>query len=192
MLLFVFREFGGHSVVFYYSLNIFREVSSSIDEFTCTIIIGSIAVGGTVLSSYLQIYFGRRVLLISTLLVSTLCLFLAGIFLHFDLAFKVVPLICIMVESLMTGIGIGPGAFVLLGELTPAEVSFLNTGIAYSLLNFCVFVVLNVTPTLLRIFEIGPVLLAFSLVNVAAVMVIFFTLPETKGKSLTELQHLFT
>lgn len=191
--LFGFRELGGHNVMFYYALQIFHEADISINIFYSTIIVGVVRVGSTFLSSLFQAKLGRRSVLICSTFIAGLCFLVAGLTLYYPIStLKIIPLIAIICLILMTGIGMGPLPFTLLGELTPPEVKFSATAIVYCLFNFYQFIVVITLPSILRHITLGPMFLMFSAVNFVAVGILYFFLPETKYKTLTELEKLFT
>ncbi|RXG52207.1 Facilitated trehalose transporter Tret1 [Armadillidium vulgare] len=190
--IFGFREFGGNNILFFYAITIFKETDIEVDIFISTIIVSVARVLSTFLSASIQDKFGRRKLLIGTLVISALCLIFSGCVLFFEVkVLKVLPLIGITVFILMTGIGMGPIPFIIIGEIMPSDIKFLGTAIVYSLFNLYQFLIVNVTPSILRQFSVGTIFISFSIFNFIIAGILYFILPETKRKTFSEIESMF-
>lgn len=88
----------------------------------------------------------------------------------------------------MFSIGWGPVAWVFLGEIFPDNVKGVATGLGSAACWFCAFLVTKFYPGLAL--ELGNYTCywTFCVLCVMACFYVIFRVPETKGKSLDEIQ----
>jgi len=94
---------------------------------------------------------------------------------------------CILVFLLFMQMCIAPVYWLLMSELFPMQVRGLLTGVAVSmqwLFNATVAFVFPIAVSLLG----NPTFFAFAAINIGSLVFVFFCLPETKGKSLEQIE----
>lgn len=191
--IFVLRELGGEFIIFNYTVYIFQEVGVEMDAFTCTVLVGVIRVIFTIIASLLLDRLGRRPLIIATTVVCSLSAVFCGVFTLINVTgvLSWVPLASVLVFVASYGLGIGPIPWGLLGEMIPTPVRSVGGSICMLSYSSVVFVVSYIFPILKTSIGLGYVFLLFaaSLFILAVILSLWF--PETRGKSLNELQDAF-
>ncbi|XP_063588845.1 facilitated trehalose transporter Tret1-like [Penaeus indicus] len=190
---FVLRELGGQYVVFSYTVYLFREAGVSMDAYTCTILVGAVRLACTVLGSLLLGRVGRRPMLLATSVVCGLAELVGGAFLlgQFPGA-SWVPLAAVLVFVSSYGLGLSPVPWVLLGELLPTAVRSVGTSICVFNFALSIFIVSYTFPPLVEHAGVGTALIAFAGFHFVLSVITWAFLPETRGKSLSDLKDAFT
>lgn len=81
--------------------------------------------------------------------------------------------------------------FTMLPELFPMRVRGLTAGITVCLAYFMSFIVIKLYPSMLTWMGNGMIFLFYGIVSLLGTIFVHFILPETKGKSLQEIENLF-
>lgn len=189
---FVVRELGGQYVIFAYTTYLFRKAGVALDAFVCTILVGLVRFVFTIIASAIADRFGRRPLFISSCLVCVVAYAVGGAFLLLELpGTSWVPLTSVLVYTASYSLGIGIMPWVLLGEVLPTPVRSLGSTICT--FHFCLvqFLVSYFFPTLVQWTSVGVVLVIFAVMHAALSLLLAFFLPETRGRSLSDLQNAF-
>ncbi|XP_068251093.1 facilitated trehalose transporter Tret1-like [Palaemon carinicauda] len=191
-LIFILREFGGKNAMFSYSVYTFHQANVQIDPFICTILLGAIRLLGHIISAFTIDYVGRKPFLAGSSLFCGLSVLVSGLFLMLELPGKSwVSLGLLLVYVLSYGLGIGPITWIYIGELLPTPVRPLGSSLmvfTHSLGGFAMnYTFFKITSQL----GLGLTLLIFSVPNFVVLIIVCFWLPETRGRSLEELQDAF-
>ncbi|CAI6366227.1 unnamed protein product [Macrosiphum euphorbiae] len=194
--LLAFLSCSGINVVIFYAESIFKCDNCIISPKASSIVIGVLQVIFTFASSQLVDRAGRRVLLLISDSVMAVCLgSLAFYFWQEEhgvdvSAFKLVPLISLGVYISTFALGFGPIPGVMIGELFSPEFKGLAIGIVCVLASLIEFSVVKSYQTLLNNYDRGITFGLFACCCVVGTMFVFFLVPETKNKSLQEIQEL--
>ncbi|XP_063588618.1 facilitated trehalose transporter Tret1-like [Penaeus indicus] len=187
------RELGGKGPVFYYTVYMFRKAGVQINAFYCTVFIGVGRLASTCASACTLDVLGRRPLLAATALICAVSEGVAGAFLILEVeGTEWVPLASVIVFVISYGIGLGPIPWAYLGELLPTPVRSLGSSIinfGYSIILFTVSLVFLKEVSYLGL---GLTLLLFGGANLAIVPLVLLFIPETKGRTLQDLEKAFT
>ena len=193
-LVFILRETGGKISVYLYAVYLFRSAGVEIDPFLCTTLVGVARLISIVICSLVVDKLGRKSLMISCGILCSLFLLLAGgvsiIGPTSDLM-RLVPLIAMLSYTFFYSLGVNPVPWILMGELLPLPVKSLSTSICCIVFAISIFVNSNIFPIVMETIGLGSSLLIFSVSNVALAAVVYALVPETKGKSLIELENIF-
>lgn len=188
-LLFVLQNLSGIDGVLYYAPHIMRELGYSEDRaaIAATFGLGLVNFLATVVALWLVERAGRRPLLIagSMLMAAGLFAAVAGSFLQIP----VLGMLGLCVYILAFAISLGPLPYVLMAELFPSTLR--ESGIAAASAVSWLFNML-VALTFLSLAEaIGlvGVLIIFALICVLALIIAVLFVPETRGRSLEELER---
>ncbi|CAG7826804.1 unnamed protein product [Allacma fusca] len=190
-----FQSFSGTDAVTFYTVDIFKSAGSSLDGNVATIIVGSVQVLATFLSLVLVDRAGRRVLLLVSDAVMAIALMALAIYFFLDedtkLTWGMLPLISLVVFVTSYSIGFGPVPWMMMGEILPNHVIGTASAIATSFNWFFTFLVIRFFADLQILIGTNWAYVFFSCFCVAGICFVFFFVPETKGKSLDEIQLLF-
>jgi facilitated trehalose transporter len=138
---------------------------------------------------------GRRVLLMLSSSVMALCLAVLGV--HFYLldtgvdlsSYGLIPLASVVLFIIMFALGFGPIPWTMMGELFPAKIKGGASALACVENYILVFVVTKTFQNLLDTLGSAPTFWMFSSICVLGTVFVFFAVPETKGKTLDEIQE---
>ncbi|XP_022172838.1 facilitated trehalose transporter Tret1-like [Myzus persicae] len=190
-----FLSCSGINVVIFYAESIFKGSNSMISPKACSIVIGVLQVVFTFASSQLVDRAGRRVLLLISDSVMAMCLGSLAFYFYqqergVDVsAFSLVPLISLGIYISTFALGFGPIPGVMIGELFSPEFKGLAIGIVCVLASLIEFCVVKSYHTLLNHYNRGVTFGFFACCCVVGTCFVFFLVPETKNKSLQEIQE---
>ena len=197
-----FQQATGINAIFYYLPTIFASSGGELStSFAQSVLVGLVNVGMTFVAIWLIDRLGRKPLLIFGLTGMTLSLLTIGWAFHAahaslgvgsEVSHGNVVLIAIITYVASFAISLGPVMWVLLSEIFPNEeraaaisvVGFWNSLISAS--------VTLMFPLELAIWGPAGTFLAFGLLAAAGLLFIVMLAPETKGKTLEELEGILT
>jgi SP family arabinose:H+ symporter-like MFS transporter len=189
VVLCIFSQVTGINAIMYYAPEIFKSTGDATGSALMqTVLVGVINVLFTLVAIKYVDNWGRRALLLAGTAGMAICLTVVGAAFYFDFAKGYLVLIAILAYIAFFAVSLGPLAFVVIAEIF----SNRNRGKAMSVSIFflwiSVYVVSQSFPMLLS--SIGSAY-TFWIYMVMAVFAFFFVLklvPETKGKSLEEIE----
>ena len=196
MIQFFFFQVTGINAVLFYTTSIFIESGIELEPAIATIIVGFVQVIGTVFATFLVDRLGRKILLVFS--TSLMFISLSGIGMFFtikDSGEAVEDLGWLPVISLSTFVigfstGMGPISTVLLGELFSSSAKTAIAPISQVFNSILTFIVGIIFPLLTGSIGIGSTFFIFAAFAALAVLFTIFIIPETKGKSFTEIQSI--
>ncbi|GLH04112.1 Glucose transporter type 3 [Gryllus bimaculatus] len=194
-LLMAFIQLGGINAVIFYATDIFLNVGSSLEADTCTAIIGVVQVVSTFISSLIVDRLGRRILLIISGLVMSICCVLLGVYFYLDDKEDFVandiswlPLVSVCLFIVAFSLGYGPISWLLVSELFPANIKGRASSISCMVNWFIAFLVTKFFSNLEQAFKLGPTFWIFAAISAVGTVFVYIFVPETKGKSLVQIQ----
>ncbi|XP_065556827.1 facilitated trehalose transporter Tret1-like isoform X2 [Artemia franciscana] len=193
-----FQQFSGINAVMFNLNVIFSASGGGMDSNIQSCIVGVVQVAATVISSVLVDRAGRKILLISSAFVMAICLVTLGVFFYFQESDPVIaanlgwlPLVSFIIYIIFFSFGFGPLPWVLMGEILPGHVK----GLASSLVSSCnwtlAFIITFMFDMLVGAIQMYGVFWLFAGFTILAGFFVLFLVPETKGKSLEEIQQIF-
>lgn len=191
-----FQQFSGINAVIFYTNNIFQSAGSKIDPSIATIIVGVVQTIATYISSLLVERAGRKILLLQSCIIMGLNLIVLGIYFKlqedkYDVsAAGWVPLVCLVLFIVTFSLGFGPIPWMMMAELFPVEYRGTASGISV-IMNWClVFVVTLCFPLMKDAIGIYSCFWFFAGFMVVCTFFVFFLIPETKGKTVSQIQAI--
>jgi SP family xylose:H+ symportor-like MFS transporter len=192
----VFQQFVGINVVLYYAGNIFRNMGSSTDtSLLQTIIIGAINLTFTVLAIYTVDRFGRKPLMIIGALIMAVSMFCLGF--SFSMHREgILALVFMLLYTAGFAMSWGPVTWVLLSEIFPNSVrGAMSIAVAAqwiaNLIISWTFPMMNDNTWLTEKFNHGFSYWIYGLMGLLAAWFVWKLVPETKGKTLEEMEKLW-
>lgn len=193
----VIQQFSGINAVMFYTVSIFESAIPG-QAYVATNIIGLVQVAATLMACMLMDRTGRKKLLMLAGIVMSLTLFAFG--LYYKLSEKKVlpeavnawiPVVCLTVYIIGFSLGWGPIPMLLMSEIFPTR----GRGTAGALVIFCnwlcAFFITKEFMTLQMMLGKDGVFYFFSACCSAGVWFVYKYLPETKGKSLEDIELYF-
>lgn len=194
--LMLFQQFSGVNAVIFYTVQIFRSAGSDIPSVIATIIVGVVQTISTVGSSLLIERAGRRILLLQSCIIMGLSLVVLGTYFKLQrdgVALAVVgwiPLLCLVLFIISFSMGFGPIPWTMMSELFPAEIRGTAAGITVVVNWVLVFIVTLCFPLMMDALGIYSCFWFFAAFMLVCVFFVSFLIPETKGKSLSQIQAI--
>ncbi|KAL7117326.1 hypothetical protein ACP275_03G064800 [Erythranthe tilingii] len=197
--LLVLQQLSGTNGVIFYSTTIFESAGISSSN-AATFGVGAIQVIATAVSTWLVDKTGRRILLIVSssgmsvsLLLVAVSFFVKGM-VDEDSSWygilgilSVVGVVCLIISF---SLGMGPIPWLIMSEILPPKIKGL-AGSGATLANwFCSWVITMTAPLLLA-WSSGGTFTLYTVVCVLTVAFVGIWVPETKGKTLEEIQQSF-
>ncbi len=196
IMLSVFQQFVGINVVLYYAPEIFRNMGSGTDTALLqTIIVGAINLLFTVLAILTVDRFGRKPLQIIGALGMAVSMFALGFTFYFQ-KMGLGALIFMLTYVASFAMSWGPVTWVLLSEIFPNSIrGAMSIAVAAqwvaNLIISWTFPVMNDNSMLIRIFHHGFSYWIYGLMGILAAWFVWKLVPETKGKTLEEIQKIW-
>jgi len=197
ILISVFQQFVGINVVLYYAPDIFRKMGSATDvAFLQTIIVGVINLSFTVLAIFTVDRFGRKPLMIIGASGMAFFMFALGIA-FFIKSVGMGALIFMLGYVACFAMSWGPATWVLLSEIFPNRIRSKVMAIAVAaqwISNWLVsvtFPMMDDSSFLVGLFNHGFTYWVYGLMGVLAAIFVWKFVPETKGKTLEQMDILF-
>lgn len=189
------QQCSGTTVITFYAKTIFKDAGSDMSSSTAAIIYFSIQLVVATLASILVDKTGRRPLLIFSIIGSGFALAAEGIYIYLqnysdsDMAhFHSIPIIALLVYVVVFNLGMGTIPLLLLGELFPTNVKAFALCLADIYFGVIVTIVSKFFQIMKDDFGMHVPFLAFTAFCVIGLVFIITSIPETKGKTLEEIQ----
>lgn len=194
VLLMAFSQFSGINAIMYYSTKIFTTAGVGVkDSFTASAVIGLVNLLFTLVAVSLVDKAGRRILLLVGLTAQVIALGVVGWM--FQAGIGGVPLLIAILAFIGAfAMALGPIPWILCSEIFPNRVRGRAMSVATFTIWTSCYIVAQTFPMLNDSPLVGPaktfwIYAAFSL---AALFFVFRMVPETKGRSLEEIEAQFS
>ena len=189
IMLAIFSQFGGINAILYYGPEIFKSAGAGADQaFVSTVILGCVNVISTFAAIALIDKIGRKTLLIAGVAVQVAALATVGTLYHIQ-GNPYVLLGAIILFLIGFAASTGAVTWVIISEIFPTRLRGQAMGIAVLFIWGADFIVSQTFPMLVE--GIGPAN-TFYIYGVCALAGLIFTIfkvPETKGRTLEEIEH---
>ncbi|XP_049385232.1 sugar transporter ERD6-like 6 [Solanum stenotomum] len=191
------QQLSGINGVLFYSSNIFKSAGISSSK-AATFGIGAIQVIVTGISASLVDKAGRRLLLIvsSSVMTASSLLVAMSFFLkeftpeNWHSFFAVLSLVGLVALVMAFGVGLGSIPWIIMSEILPVSIKSLGGSVA-TLANWFSAWIVTMTANLLLTWSKGGTFAIYALVSAFTVVFVRLWVPETKGKTLEEIQQSF-
>ncbi|WP_372744435.1 D-xylose transporter XylE [Lutibacter sp.] len=198
ILLSVFQQFVGINVVLYYAPEIFKSMGSGTDiALLQTIIVGAVNLLFTVLAILTVDKFGRKPLMIIGAAGMAISMFALGTT-FFMKSVGMGALVFMLLYIASFAMSWGPVCWVLLSEIFPNKIRGRALAVAVAaqwISNYLVswtFPMMDKNTYLLEKFNHGFAYWIYGVMGVIAMMIVWKFVPETKGKSLEEMENIWS
>lgn len=195
-LVFMCGQFSGFAVVVNYTVTIFDAANTGMNSNTSAIIVGTVRFLATLVSAVLLDRVGRRPLLIVSAIGSSIGMLSIGIFFYLQdigIVYEMLnylPLASLLFYVFFNELGYGPIPWLLSGELIPLAVRTLGNGVAVTAYSLFAFLISLTFPLLLEQFTTYITFWLYAAFSLSGVFLGWW-LPETKGKTLEEIESFF-
>jgi SP family arabinose:H+ symporter-like MFS transporter len=192
VLLAIFSQVTGINVVMYYAPEIFKATGDgSSSALIQTILVGGINLLMTLVAIRYVDQLGRKKLLLIGAAGMTICLALVGWAFYSGSTQGYGVLIGILAYISFFAISLGPLTFVVIAEIFPNHIRGRAMSVAIFFLWLSVYIVSQTFPMLLESIGTAYTFWIYMIMSVLAFVFVWRMLPETKGKSLEEIQGMW-
>jgi SP family xylose:H+ symportor-like MFS transporter len=197
ILLSVFQQFVGINVVLYYAPEIFKSIDPNTDgALLLTIIVGIVNFLFTIIAVKTVDKRGRKPLMLIGALGMAVAMLALG-FVFFSGATGYLALACMMLYVASFALSWGPVTWVLLSEIFPNKIRGKAMAVAVAaqwVSNYLVsltFPMMNDNTQLTEQFNHGFAYWVYGMMSLLAMWFVWKFVPETKGKTLEEMESLW-
>lgn len=190
------QTLSGTYLVVFYAVDIISQLTDSVDSFLAAVLTAGIRFIFSVVSSILLAMIGRRVLALTSGLGTAFSAIGLGLYISYcnlnDLEYSIeIPAITLILYVTLNTLGfmILPG--VMLGELYPTRVRGIAGGLTFMIFNITLFVAAKTFPYLKNSIGIEGIFYLFGISSLVACVFLYLSLPETKGRTLNQIEDYF-
>lgn len=193
IVFFITCQFSGVNAVAFYSIEIVESaVGSGIDHYLAMLVIDALRVVMSVVACVVCKQYGRRPLCIISGIFTATSMMGLSMFLYWKPEnMALIPLSFLLIYIAAISIGLVPLPWIMCGEVFPLKVRGLGSGISSAITFASFFAVVKTAPGMMANFGEVFTFLTYGLVALLGTVILYFILPETKGKSLQEIEDRF-
>jgi len=103
-----------------------------------------------------------------------------------------IPAACMMLYIFTSSLGYMIIPFAMVGEIFPSKVKDILSGLTVAIGYVFSAITIKIYPDMLKLMNMHGVCLFFAIISFVGVIFIVLFLPETKGKSLREIEDMFS
>jgi SP family facilitated glucose transporter-like MFS transporter 8 len=174
---------------------LFQDAGSDLKPSLATIIVGVIQVVATFISTLVVDRLGRRILLLISDFVMAICALLLGVYFYLKTETDTdvnslgwLPLTSVCVFIIVFSLGYGPIPWMMVGELFAPQIKGFASSLSCVLNWILAFLVTRFYSDLKDEFGTHTTFWIFAVISAIGTVFVFFIVPETKGKTLDEIQ----
>lgn len=192
-----FQQMSGINAVVFYTTPIFKMAGSTIEGSLCTIIVGVVNFISTAIATAVIDKLGRKALLYisaGTMIVNLLVL---GVYFYMKdsnvdvSSYGWLPLLSLVVYVFGFSLGFGPIPWLMMGEILPTKIRGMGAAIVTAFNWLCAFIVTKTFADIIDLIGASWVFWIYGLITIVSVVFTIFLVPETKGKTLEEIEKEF-
>lgn len=192
ILLAIFSQVTGINVIMYYAPEIFKATGDgSSSALMQTVLVGGINTLMTIVAIKYVDKLGRKKLLLIGASGMAICLGFIGLAFYLNMAAGYWVLIGILLYISFFAISLGPLTFVVVSEIFPTAIRGRAMSVAIFFLWISVFIVSQTFPMLLESIGSAYTFWIYMVLSALAFVFIWKMVPETKGKTLEEIEKLW-
>ncbi len=186
----VFQQWCGINVIFNYAEEVFTSAGFSVTDMLFNVVItGTVNLVFTLLAMRLVDSWGRRKLMLTGASGLAIIYFILGS--GYFLAWKgIVVLFLVMTAIAAYAMTLAPITWVVLSEIFPNRIRGAAMAVATSALWIACFILTYTFPILNKILKASGTFWLYAIICVAGFILILKKLPETKGKTLEEIEKM--
>ncbi|GAB1859077.1 Solute carrier family 2, facilitated glucose transporter member 8 [Camponotus japonicus] len=195
---FLFQQFSGTFLVTYNVVTVMEKSGIQIDSHIGAIMVGVARLIASLLATEVCRKLGVRIPSIISGIGMTI--FMGGLSLYLFLAEKgtvisdkgIIPTTCMILFIFMNTLGYLTIPFAMVGEIYPSKVKDILSNVTVSICYLVSAITVKIYPDMERLMHMYGVYFFFGIVSLIGLIFIIFFLPETKGKTLSEIEDMFS
>ncbi|XP_012275531.1 facilitated trehalose transporter Tret1 isoform X2 [Orussus abietinus] len=200
-LYFLIYQWSGTNTITFYAVDIFKDSGASLDKYLAAVILGVIRLLSTIFACILCRKCGRRPLtMISSVGCGLSMIGLGGYMWLKDYWVDIgvtptwtwVPVFCIFSYTITCTLGFLVIPWVMIGEVYPVQVRGTIGGLTTMAAHSFVFMVVKTYPLLSDLMTRHGTFIMYGCISLFGTIYFYICLPETKGKTLQEIEDYFS
>lgn len=190
-----FQQLSGINAVIFYTVQIFQDAGSTIDENLCTIIVGVVNFIATFIATVLIDRLGRKMLLYISDVAMIITLLTLGTFFYYKNSgadtsnIGWLPLGAFVIFVVGFSLGFGPIPWLMMGEILPGKIRGSAASVATAFNWACTFIVTKSFADIILLIGNSGAFWFFGCVCIIGLFFVIFYVPETQGKSLEDIER---
>lgn len=198
---FFFQQFSGTFSIVFYAISIVEDAGIKFDPYLAIVLIGVVRLLSAILLSYITKKIGRRPLSIFSGMGMFICMTILASYILLIEQGKVTesmqdtlmffPVILLLLYFFTSTLGFLPLPFAFAAEVFPTKVRGLATGLSSGSGYLFNFITVKIYPNMLASMYRQGVFFFYGGVALVGTFFVIFFLPETKGKTLQEIEDYF-
>ncbi|XP_011864023.1 PREDICTED: facilitated trehalose transporter Tret1-2 homolog [Vollenhovia emeryi] len=190
-LYFFVMQFSGTNVMTFYCVEMLADVSGPAYAYLITLVVDTIRLTFSVLVCVLLKTCRRRTMTFISGFGAAITMLSLSACLTFDFGRPWSPMILLITYVGLLPLGLMPLPWMLCGELFPRKHRALGSGLTSGFGFMCYFVVIKTMPLMMEFVKPEGTFAVYGSVALLGTSVLYFVLPETKNKTLHEIQTSF-
>ncbi|WOK95647.1 sugar transporter ERD6-like 4 [Canna indica] len=197
--LLVLQQLSGINGILFYASNIFKAAGLTNGNLA-TLGLGAIQVVATGITTWLLDRAGRRILLIISTVTMTLSLLVVSVAFFLEGAYSpesdahyalsMLSLVGLVAYVIAFSLGLGAIPWIIMSEILPVNIKSLAGSVA-TLANWLTSFAITMTANLLLNWSSGGTFTIYAVVSAVTLLFVIIWVPETKGRTLEEIQWSF-
>ncbi|XP_030754933.1 facilitated trehalose transporter Tret1-like [Sitophilus oryzae] len=196
--LFLLQELSGIYTILYYAVQFFAETNLQIDDYVSSITVGTIRFAMSIVCAFLINKLGRKTLCTFSSFGMTLSVLILGLYVKYyeiypdqDKILKMLPLFCVIFNVLFSMVGMLPIPWILCGELFPLRVRPIMAGVVICMAQTFIFICVKIYYNMVDFLGFSGTIFTFFVASTLSMFFCKYVLPETRNKSLEEIEAYF-
>lgn len=193
---FFISAFCGSATLQTYAVQIFDEMKAPLDKYTATVLLGLSSLIGTAICVSAIHFAGKRIINFISIIGTGLCFFSSALYLYLIKnnlldahKYSWLPMTLLIGSAFLSHMGIRSLSWILAGEVFPIKVRAFATGTAASIGYIFLSVVNKTFLDMTNGIGLYGTFLFYAGVNLFGVIIFYFILPETEGRTLQEIEE---
>ncbi|KAL1500828.1 hypothetical protein ABEB36_006262 [Hypothenemus hampei] len=198
---FFFQQFSGIFVIMFYAVDIVKQAKVRLDAYVTIVLIALVRFLSMILLSFFSKHVGRRTLsLISGSGITITMLALGSYTLSIQQGLisdelipniSFIPLVLLILYFFISTMGFYPIPFALVSEVYPRKIRGTAAGLSTAMNFLFNFIIVKLHPTMVQGIQMSGVFYVYGVMAFVGTLFVLIWLPETRGKSLDEIQSSF-
>ncbi|PSN31080.1 hypothetical protein C0J52_25366 [Blattella germanica] len=198
---FCIYQFSGVNTVTFYAVQVFKESGTEMNKYLATVILGVVRLVSTIIACISLRRCGRRPLTLISAVGCGLTMIGLGSYMYMRKTWldsgvepvaTWIPVACIFIFTITCTLGFLVVPWVMIGEVYPTQVRGILGGMTTCAAHMFVFIVVKTFPLLQHLASNHGTFLIYGFISLFGTIFFYFCLPETKGKSLQEIEDYFS
>lgn len=188
---FAFQQLSGIFVIIVFAVRFLTEAGVQLDPFLGAILIGCVRLGGHTAVLYILDRFGRKPPAIYGGLGMGICMIGLALITGLKIQSTWLPMFLILLFIFTSTIGFLTLPFAMIAEVFPQNVRGFASGLCVCSCYALSFFMVKLYPSMVKAFGNEYVFLFYGIASFVGIGFVTFFLPETKGKTLEEIENSF-